>query len=120
MARKKSARRRRFSSRRVFRRYSRPKMTLPIGILAGFAPGLIYGVNGFTSTSGALDYRIGSGMRNLLVGYTGWDSATRSWNLANMRIGAAPLAIGVIAHKVAGALGVNRAIARLGIPLIRI
>jgi len=37
-----------------------------------------------------------------------------------MRLGLMPLAVGVLVHKVAGRLGINRAIASTGIPFIRI
>jgi len=52
--------------------------------------------------------------------FTGWDPITKSWNLANMRTGAFPVLGGFAVHMIANRLGLNRVLARNGVPFLRI
>lgn len=64
---------------------------------------------------------IESGIRNYFAYYTGWTgNPAAQWEPAYMKYGLAPLAIGFVAHKIATKLGVNRMIARAGVPVVRI
>lgn len=42
------------------------------------------------------------------------------WRIQRLAEGAMPLLVGMMIHKVAGRLGVNRALGRAGIPIIRV
>jgi len=52
--------------------------------------------------------------------FTGYDANTGKWSAKNFIYGAVPVIVGMIVHKVAGKLGVNRALASSGIPFIRV
>jgi len=90
------------------------KMTIPLAIVGGIVPGLAYTYSGWQSGgfTGATN--------NLSGAYTGYNPTTRTWNIASMRWGTFPLLGGIFVHKIAAALGVNRAIAKSGIPFFRI
>jgi len=97
------------------RRRSNPGITIPLGIVAGFAPYLIdlkkgYDAGGF-STMGMF------GIRSL----TGYNYETHSWNFLDMRYGLFPILMGMGVHKfIGGKLGINRALGRAKIPFIRL
>lgn len=107
-------------SRRSYRRYFKSavhrakKMTLPLAVVAGLVPGITSTV--VTAQASGL----AAAGRTAAVIYTGYDYTTGKWSLGNMRLGFMPLAVGIIIHKVAGMLGINRAIAATGIPFVRI
>jgi hypothetical protein len=93
--------------------HRRAKMTIPLAVVAGIAaPGIkIYearvgGVSGMAREAGRI--------------MTGWDFWNGTFNFATMRYGMFPVLAGIAAHKVASMLGINRAIARTGLPYIRI
>lgn len=92
----------------------RAKFTLPVAVIAGFLPGV----------SSALTALQTYGFNGLSVqvsrDYLGYDPQSKGWYPRLMWGGTAPLAIGLIVHKVASMLGVNRALGRAGIPFIRI
>lgn len=113
MAKKRTMRK---SPRRYFSRIKSraKKMTLPLAVVGGFLPGATAVVTTGT-TSGWM-----SAGRTAGVIYTGYDYTTGKWSMGNMKLGLMPLAIGVLIHKAAGMLGINRAIAATGIPFIRI
>ncbi len=96
------------------KRRRRGGMTIPLTIVAGFAP-VISGSVSRLRTGG-----IGAVSDFLLAGMTGFDRATNSWSLGNMSLGLGPILLGGVAHKVAGMLGVNRALGRAKIPLLRV
>ena len=108
-SRKAIARRRSYSRPRVHRKQ---KFTLPLAVVAGFVP-LAVGVWNRRSSATA----IGQYVQGAL---TGIDPATGSFNLALLRGGTLPIVGGFAVHKIASMLGINRAIARAGIPVIRI
>jgi hypothetical protein len=98
------------------RRRARPGFTLPLAALAGFTPmvmelpaeikakGLISGVAQTLSTN--------------LVGYNPWH---KTWNVGYAASHCwFPVLAGILVHKMAGKLGINRALARAGVPIIRI
>lgn len=103
--------RRRYFARRSASR-SKPKMTLPLAVVAGFVPTAVGIWNRRSS---------GTEVANFLQrGYTGIEPGTGRFNFANLRLGAVPVIGGFIAHMVASKIGINRVIARSRIPLIRI
>ena len=104
------ARRRSYFGRRFHR--SKPKMTIPLAIVAGFVPTAVGVWNRRSSGQAVADY--------LQAGFTGITPGTGTFNVANLKAGLLPIAAGFMVHKVASMLGVNRAMARARIPLIRI
>jgi len=110
---KKKTSRRRFNFSRV-KRSSPRKMTIPLAVIAGLAPG----ITGVVTTAQRAGFSA-AGLTAATI-YTGYDYSTGKWSLSNMRLGMLPLAIGVVVHKVAGMIGINKAIASTGIPFIRI
>ena len=87
---------------------------LPVAIIAGFVPGVINTVNSFQA------YGVQGGIRTLGNIYLGYDFTTGKFNPRMMWYGLAPAVLGVIVHRAAQLLGVNRAIAAAGIPIFRI
>lgn len=51
--------------------------------------------------------------------YTGFSPRLMSWKWERLKIGLFPLLGGIVAHKVATKLGVNRALSSAGVPWIR-
>jgi len=108
------------SRKRTVRRYFKKavhhakKMTIPLAVVAGLAPGLAVTAT-TVKNSGWM-----AGTRIMGMTYTGFDYSTGQFSMNAMKTGLLPLAVGTIIHKVAGMLGINRAIAGAGIPIIRI
>lgn len=106
---------RKTKTRRVYvksrRRSRKPKMTIPVAVIAGFAP---LGVN---AAIWVRDLGWTKGLGTAAGTLTGYDYATGKWNMALMRFGALPIFIGVIVHKLANRFGLNRQLARTGLPI---
>lgn len=95
------------------KRRSNGGFKLPLAVVAGFAP----------LASSVYDSRSDgfSGMSNALVrGLTGWDYQGQSWDMGNLNKGLWPILLGFLIHKLASVFGVNRALGRARIPLVRI
>lgn len=91
------------------------KLTIPIAVVAGFVP-LTMGTYISFSTSG-----MNAGFDTLSRYLTGYSPVTKKWNLWDMKCGTFAIAGGMLVHwLVGGKLGVNRMLARAGIPLLRI
>jgi len=90
----------------------KPQMTIPIAIVAGFVPGAmsLYEARSSPETFGRQASRI----------YTGFDPVGGKYNLQDMRFGTFPIFGGFLVHKVASALGVNRALGAAKMPFLRI
>lgn len=88
--------------------------TIPVAVVAGLAPGAYRAYEGFT-TDGirGVAYRLSND-------FTGFDPYQKKWSLFEMKYGLGPLLLGVMVHKVAGKLGINRALGKAGIPFLRI
>ncbi len=87
---------------------------LPIAIVAGFMPGLTnlnsaYQAGGWNLMSDTASRQ-----------YIGFSPSTGRWNFDQFRHGTFPIILGVAVHKLAGFIGVNRALGRMGIPIIRL
>jgi hypothetical protein len=102
-------------TRRAKARGHRQKgFTLPLAIVAGLAAPA---VQMWEARSGGMT----NVARTASKVMTGYDYTTGTWNMADMRLGLMPVIVGYMVHwLVGGRLGVNRAIARTGIPFIRI
>ena len=99
--------------RRGKRHTRRNGFIIPVAIVAGLAPGVIKTVNGFQAG-------MNTGMSVAAGIWTGYDSVNARFDYRLLWHGAFPLLIGVMVHAIASRLGVNRAIARAGIPILRI
>jgi hypothetical protein len=105
--------------RRSLTRYSKPrakaKFTLPLAVVLGFAP-LAYHT-WWHYKAGGMNEAVRYGVNDM----TGYDMVTSTWQPASMARGLLPILLGFGLHKfVGGSLGLNRAIARAGIPVLRI
>jgi len=101
-------------ARRGFKRRNghKTKLTIPVALVAGMLPGAwrLWAHRQDFSTITNEAGRI----------YLGYDSWTGSWDFGTLRFGTLPIAIGYGVHFLAQKLGINRAIARTGLPFIRI
>lgn len=52
--------------------------------------------------------------------FTGYSIETGRWSWENLKFGLFPVIGGIMAHKVASKLGVNRALASAGVPWLRV
>jgi hypothetical protein len=95
-------------------RHGKKQFTIPIAIVAGLAPGAATTYQGFKAggAKGALQELAGC--------MIGFDDYSHTWNFAKTRWGLQPLIGGMIIHKIASMVGLNKAIAAAGIPFIRI
>jgi len=98
------------------KRRGKKGLTVPIAVLAGFAPMLSYAYSvgwkqdGFKGFSNQLVYTT-----------TGYDAYSKRWSMDGLKIGLVPIAAGVLVHKmIGGKLGVNRALANAGVPFLRL
>lgn len=90
------------------------RVQLPIAVIAGIAP---TGVKIWEARGGGTSGMVREAGR-ILTGFDFWNG---QFIPGAMRYGLLPLIAGVLVHKVVGGwLGANRALARSGIPLIRI
>lgn len=88
--------------------------TLPLAVVGGFAPLAIHAVD---------DYRVGGIThvgRGLSCRLTGYRVDTGKWEPGWLMQGIVPILGGLFVHKLAGKMGVNRALANAGIPFVRI
>jgi len=90
-------------------------MTIPIAVVAGFLPPSI---SVFQHSQGGLGIR-GAGIEASKI-FTGWNPETGRWEPGWLKWGAMPVLVGFAVHKVASMIGLNRTLARMKIPLIRI
>lgn len=94
--------------------HRRKKFTLALGIVAGFAPGVMHVATAFQQAGPAW------ALNKASVVYLGYDPNSGQFNPGWMKWGTYPLIGGLILHKVASMLGVNRMLAQAGVPIIRL
>lgn len=90
------------------------KRTVSLAVIAGFAPGVQTVWRGFQAAG------LQGGLTMLSRAYTGFDPESNRWVMSELWRGTFPLLIGGLVHKGAGMLGINRMLARAGIPGIRL
>ena len=94
--------------------HRRGQFTLPIAVIAGFAP-VATDFWKYTTTQG-----IGAAMKHTTAIMTGY-SEDNKWHPENLKYGLVPILMGFGAHwLIGGKLGVNRMLSRAKIPFIRI
>lgn len=89
-------------------------MTLPLAVLAGFAPLTLQTLSMYQSSG------FDGATQSLVAGTTGYSRWEGKWRAQYLMAGMGPIVLGILAHKVASRLGVNRALANAGVPVIRI
>ena len=90
------------------------KMTISLAVVAGFVP-LGSGVYDFAKAG---NYKgIGAYLVN---GLTGYSSGDQKFHMDGLKTGLLPIVAGIGVHKLAGWLGINRALAASGLPWVRI
>lgn len=94
-------------------RHHRPRMTLSLAVLAGLAPTAIYAIDGFRQGG------VTEGGARVIARMTGYSITERKWKLDEILAFWLPLGAGIIVHKLANRLGINRMIGR-AIPVLRI
>lgn len=119
MVKKKITRRRRYFARRGG---GPRKPTISLAVIAGLMPPVN---DAWQAYRGASSGGVTAGLRSmgnaLTRDFTGWDVQAGSWNWQNLKNGLVPVGMGVLAHRlIGGTLGVNRMLARAGIPWIRL
>ncbi len=97
---------------RAKRKHFKRKMTLPLAVVGGFAP---LAVNTMR-TPGGIDRKLWM----FTQATTGFDTDTGKWWAPNLNKGTTWILVGTGIHMLANRFGINRAIARSGIPLVRI
>lgn len=98
------------------KRYSRKKAQFSLGVAAGMAPLLSTAYKGWKSGGFNADGGLPEAVSTALFGV----DAAGTFEFHRMKRGALPLVMGVLGHKVATKLGINRAISSAGIPYLRI
>ncbi len=89
-------------------------MTIPLAVIAGFVP---MGMNVWTSyKEGGLD----KASQSLVAQTTGYSRYDGKFHLDYLVAGMGPVLGGILVHKLANKLGVNRAIGRAGVPFLRL
>lgn len=107
----------RTARRRYRRRRRRSKgMTIPLAVVGGVAAGVAEPIK--LAMAGDVE----TAARVLCRNYTGYDYAEKMWHIERLKTGLLPLVAGLLVHKFVGGrpLNANAALARAGIPFIRI
>lgn len=89
----------------------RPGMTIPLAVVAGFAVPVV----GVTQLGGM---SIGDKVTTVGRWFTGFDKA--GFHPESLKNGLYPVLLGFLAHWAANKFGLNRQLAKMGVPLIRI
>jgi len=92
--------------------HKKPQMTIPLAIVAGFAPGAmsLYSARATPEAFGRQASRI----------FTGFDPVGGKFNFTDLRFGTIPIFAGFLVHKAASAIGINRALGAAHMPFLRI
>jgi hypothetical protein len=103
------------------RTHHKAKMTIPIGIVLGLAPTVFAGIEGyrFWNDSNGQAPGIRSGMERAILGLTGYNAWAKKW-YPSQAYTLPPLIAGLVAHYAANKFGLNRTLAKMNIPFIRI
>ena len=96
--------------------HRKKSFTLPIAVVAGFVPPAIDLLDTWRGTS--------EGPKAVAIEacriFTGLDYWSMQWQPTRLKWGLFPVVGGVLVHKLANKLGVNRLLAQAGVPVIRV
>lgn len=102
------------SKKRIFRR--RRGVEIPLAVVAGFAPAAVSTYQYFQAPGQGLQ-----GAAKHFVGImSGYDVDAHNFDWHRMQGGLIPVVAGVVAHKIADKLGINRMLRNARIPFVRI
>jgi hypothetical protein len=95
------------------------KTTIPITLIAGLAPLAVHAWEGYNTPG---DYHGLKGLaHNLVLDTTGYYGAENRFDFKYpMMKFYGPMLLGMLAHKLAGKVGINRALSQAGVPFIRV
>lgn len=99
------------ASRKVKKVHRKPKVRVSLAVLAGLAP---TAVGAIESTQ---KWGWKAGVNHITRNMLGYDYQQGFFNAGMMKGGMLPLVLGIAVHKVAGMVGINRQIAKLGLPI---
>lgn len=102
---------------RAKRSRGRAKMTLPLAVIAGFAPLAMWEMRGLKRLMAGDQ---AGGTQEMVIRATGYNTDTRAFHWDVFMESYGPILVGFVVHKLASRLGVNRAMAKAGIPFVRI
>jgi hypothetical protein len=102
---------------RLSKKRHKPKMTVSLATLAGFVPTGGYALAGFRRGGEA---GLTEGIARITVRLTGYSITEEKFHGSELARGWGPVLLGFGVHKLANKIGINRQIARMGIPLLRI
>jgi hypothetical protein len=111
----------RYRTRPAKRVHHRAKFTIPLGPVVGMFPMGAEIVGNFTSPSYPTLAEKGRRTGQTVInGLSGYDPLEQRWRWDRFYANGVPIYAGLFLHWLAGKLGINRMIARAGIPVIRI
>ena len=88
--------------------------TIPLAVIGGMVPTVAFAYEGLQK-GGPVEAAKRASMR--LTGYNPW---TGHWYFSEFASGWFPILAGLMAHKLANKVGINRALASAGVPFVRI
>lgn len=91
----------------------KPKFSLPVAVILGFMP-LIGQIVNAVKTAGF------QGLRDVVPMIVPYDPQTRRISFSWLPYGLYPIIAGILVHKFAGMVGINRTLSRIGLPWVRI
>jgi len=97
------------------RRHGKRKFTLPIAAAGGVAAGVVSAV---AEVDGNIMTPIFA--QKVIARYTGVNMTNGSFNAEYLKLGLLPAVAGCLIHWGASKFGINRMIARAGVPILRI
>lgn len=103
-----------YRNRPTKKRRRKAGTTISMSMAAGIIAGL------YTPGSYLLQGDARNSMRFLSRNYTGYDPMEGRFYVNDIKKGLVPLAVGAVVHKIAGKVGINRALGRAGLPFIRV
>lgn len=96
------------------RRGNKQGFTLPLAVVAGFAPAAIKIWEAKGGGASTMAREAGKVL-------TGWDFWNKSWSFSDFKTGMIPILGGIFIHRYIGnKLGINRVLQNAGIPIIRL
>lgn len=100
-------------ARRVYR--SRASKGIPVAVLAGFAPVVGEALSAYQAGMGltGITWALSSNL-------TGYSLKDHKFYMNDLIRGWTPIILGFVLHRVADKMGINRALANSGIPLLRV
>ena len=91
--------------------HRRAKASISVAMILGFAPTALWAYDG------AKQFGVSEGLTRLVGRFTGYSMTEKKWQADQLVAGWAPIIAGILAHKIANKVGLNRMIRGMGIPI---